>query len=299
MNILRDFISYNKHERRGIVVLIAIIVILIGIRIYVYVQQSSFNDVMSNITIIKTKSPSKTISQPVKLKNKYPNSFFKFDPNTASKNDLKALGFSSRNISTIINYRDKGGNFKSPKDLYGIYGIEKELVDLLINFIEINPIIKFDKTKIDSSTAKIFKEEKPKTSSFSPIEINEADSGAIIQLKGIGVVLTGRIIKYRHMLGGFYAKNQLKEVYGISDELYKSIEPFVRIDSTKISQIPINSSSYKELIRHPYLTPTHVKSILHYRKLMGTFSEFNDLTRNFIITKEEAQKIAPYIYIDN
>jgi hypothetical protein len=37
-------------------------------------------------------------------------------------------------------------------------------------------------------------------------------------------VFSKRIVNYREKLGGFISKEQIREVYGISNELYQSIE---------------------------------------------------------------------------
>jgi competence protein ComEA len=50
------------------------------------------------------------------------------------------------------------------------------------------------------------------------VELNAADSAKLTTIDGIGGAFAKRIIYYRERLGGFIAKEQLKEVFGI-DEL--------------------------------------------------------------------------------
>ena len=67
---------------------------------------------------------------------------------------------------------------------------------------------------------------------FPKIELNSADSAALVQLYGIGPVLSRRIIKYRTSLGGrFHSVEQLKNVYGLSEETFQNILPHVWIDT--------------------------------------------------------------------
>ena len=64
------------------------------------------------------------------------------------------------------------------------------------------------------------------------VEINNADTTELKKLRGIGSVLSKRIVKYRKMLGGFKDVEQLKKVYGLSEETYQEILPHIWIDTS-------------------------------------------------------------------
>jgi competence ComEA-like helix-hairpin-helix protein len=127
------------------------------------------------------------------------------------------------------------------------------------------------------------------------IDINTSDSATLVTLPGIGQVLSARIIKYRHLLGGFARIEQLKEVYGLSPETFEMIKGRVVADSTRITRININSATYKELIRLPYFEKYEVSAILKYRELKGRLAGIDDLTDNKLITMEKAIKVGPYL----
>jgi DNA uptake protein ComE-like DNA-binding protein len=127
------------------------------------------------------------------------------------------------------------------------------------------------------------------------IDLNTSDSVLLVTLPGIGPVLSGRIIKYRHLLGGFARVEQLREVYGLAPETYDIIKNRVFADSTKITMISINSAVYKEIIRFPYFEKYEVTSILKYRELKGRITGINDLIDNKLITREKALKVRPYL----
>ncbi len=129
----------------------------------------------------------------------------------------------------------------------------------------------------------------------SLIELNSSDSAALVSLPGIGPVLSARIIKYRHLLGGFARIGQLKEVYGLPEETFELIKNRLYIDSTLVVRININSAGYKELSHIHYLEQYDVKAILKYRELKGRINSINDLTDNKLITVEKAMKVVPYI----
>src|SRR5665647_1059817 len=47
------------------------------------------------------------------------------------------------------------------------------------------------------------------------LDLNSADSLHLLEIPGIGPVFASRIIRYRTLLGGYYAVDQLREVYGM------------------------------------------------------------------------------------
>ena len=77
--------------------------------------------------------------------------------------------------------------------------------------------------------------------------INSCDSASLEALPGLGPVLSARIIRYRNLLGGFASVNQLREVYGLSEETYELISGMLTADSADISKININNADYRGL----------------------------------------------------
>ena len=55
------------------------------------------------------------------------------------------------------------------------------------------------------------------------MDINLADSATFTLLRGLGPVLSARIVKYRRAKGGFDSIGEVKRIYGISEELYAQI----------------------------------------------------------------------------
>lgn len=127
------------------------------------------------------------------------------------------------------------------------------------------------------------------------MDINLSDSASLVGLPGIGPVLSGRIIKYRKLLGGFARIEQLKEVYGLPEGTFDVIKGMVFADSTLISRININTAVYKELARLHYLEKYEITAILKYRQIKGRINNISDLTDNKLITVEKARKAGPYL----
>jgi len=109
------------------------------------------------------------------------------------------------------------------------------------------------------------------------IEINSADSLALLDLPGIGPVFAKRIIKYRQMLGGFAYPEQLKEVYGMDSARLSGFIKQIRIDTSGIRRIDINKATFKELLAHPYLEYEQVKAIARFRDKKGLLGSPGEL----------------------
>lgn len=128
-----------------------------------------------------------------------------------------------------------------------------------------------------------------------PIDINRADSVQLLPLPGIGPVYAGRIIKYRNLLGGFVRVEQLLEVYGISEETLGLIRDKIYTDTSAIRKIQLDSASFRELLRHPYLELADVKAMVEYRDFTGIIQSPRELLDNSILPDSLLQRVLPYL----
>lgn len=131
---------------------------------------------------------------------------------------------------------------------------------------------------------------------FKPIDINVADSIELKSIRGIGSVLSSRIIKYRNWLGGFKSKNQLKEVYGLNDSLLLALDTLVFVSPDyKPQLLDINNLSAAELKRHPYISYNIAKALDAYKFQHGSISSIDDLRKVKLMDSITLQKLLPYL----
>lgn len=204
---------------------------------------------------------------------------FHFDPNSASREDWERLGLPPRLTSTILNYRRKGGEFRSADDLKRIYGMPVELAERL------RPYVQLKKTTRSAVKRKTLR---------PPLLINSADSLDWMGLPGIGPALSSRILKYRQLLGGFVAVSQVAEVYGLKDSVYQTLLPHLQLDTTELRPIAVNRATQEELARHPYIRWKIAKAIVRYRTGNGRFRSLADLARIHFLDTSLLNKLAPY-----
>jgi competence ComEA-like helix-hairpin-helix protein len=136
----------------------------------------------------------------------------------------------------------------------------------------------------------------PDTVAFIPkVEINHATATDLVKLYGIGPVLSERIIKYRNLLGGFYALGQMEEVYGLTPETLCGIADQLVIDSTALILININFAEAGELAKHPYLGWKDANRIIGYREKNGFIEDKFHLLKDSVLSREIFKKVSPYL----
>lgn len=221
---------------------------------------------------------------------------FYFDPNTLPVNDWKRLGLRDKTIRTIQNYLQKGGRFRKPEDLQRIYGLSAEQYKRIESYIRISGM---DVARNDFTFPEEFKPVKKESRTYSIIDINTADTTAFINLPGIGSKLAARIVSFRDKLGGFYSIEQVAETFGLADSTFQKIKPFLRLGTTGIKKIGINTITLDELKTHPYIRFSIASAIIAFRNEHGPFQKVEDIKKVMAVTEEIYKKCYPYLSILN
>ncbi len=240
----------------------------------IYGMNDSIFALIKNHIHIESKPEPSLKSAPVKVLSG------NFDPNSASSADLKQFGFSNYQANNLLGYREKGGVFHNTTDVLKIYGIDSAFYERISKYILIQPI-------------EVKKVLEPK--SEISIELNTADSVDLLQLKGIGATYAARIIKYRNLLGGYYSKKQLSEIYNFPEETYARIQSQIDVDTLQIVKLRVNFAEFSELIRHPYLNKVQVTALLDSRETNGPLKNISELHEIKAFDIETIKKISPYI----
>jgi len=127
------------------------------------------------------------------------------------------------------------------------------------------------------------------------IEINTSDTLQLMKIPGIGSAFAKRITSYRNLLGGYFRLEQLQEVYGMYEELYEKITPYLQTDTSVITQIPVNTASIDKLRLHPYINFYQAKAIVEMRKKKGKLENINELYLLEEFTTDDLEKIKHYL----
>jgi DNA uptake protein ComE-like DNA-binding protein len=142
---------------------------------------------------------------------------------------------------------------------------------------------------------KKFKPPRPVKKRIEPFDINSADTSAFIELPGIGSKLAARIVLFREKLGGFYNVQQLREVYGVQDSVYRKIAPYLICTPGNVKKIDINNAEKETLKVHPYIRWQMANALVAYRDQHGAFHSEKDLLKLENIDGDALKKMIPYI----
>ncbi len=224
---------------------------------------------------------------------------FYFDPNALSPEGWKKLGVRDKTIVTIQKYLSKGGKFRQADDLKKIYGLHKDEAARLLPFVRLRGNTEERKAENYASGYPRRTDLHTPVKKYAPaqVDVNLADTSAFIDLPGIGSTLASRIVRFREKLGGFYAVDQLSEVYGLSDSTYQMIKPRLELSKGGVKLININRAEIGELKQHPYFNWNTANAVIEYRRQHGNFERVEDLENVDAFTPELLKKIAPYLSV--
>lgn len=233
-NPLKEWFIFTRRDRNAAFILLALLVIIIilpwflpskklDIHINTALQAELDRYQQQNTQPLYADAYADTTgadSVPVKL--------FYFDPNNLSEEGFIKLGLPSKTVNTIINYRNKGGHFKTPEDIRKIYGLSKADANRIIPYIRIAPPLQQTAFEtIEQPQPSEASKQIHQTNRFKETEINTASVEDWKAFPGIGDVLANRIVKFRTSMGGFTSVEQVAKTYGLSDSVFQMIKPYL------------------------------------------------------------------------
>jgi len=276
--MLKSFFNLTKKERKASVYFIMLMLVLLMVKYWassdkntvvseVFVEQVADEVVLKEISQTRNKkaSPERFVENKKKIKidsRARVNVTSFFDPNRMAQSDWVSFGLSEKQAVTMMRFIDSRGGVVEAEELLDVYVLSKEDKEVLVSWC-----------RIDKES------------------VNEWEQADFKRIKGVGEVLTLRIMKYRDKLGGFYSLNQLNEVYGLDSSVVNKIKERTKI--TVVNSIAINSWSYRELMNHPYIAKSEAKLIIKQR----TIAPFKEESQLFEVFSDEKkiERLKPYI----
>jgi competence ComEA-like helix-hairpin-helix protein len=130
------------------------------------------------------------------------------------------------------------------------------------------------------------------------VNINAADSAQWERLPGIGPSFARRIVRYRNRLGGFHSVQQVSEVYGLADSVFKKIQPFLRLGDVSLRKLSLNDTDEKSFALHPYINTNLARLIIRYRSAHGPFRQVETLRALALVDDSIYRKIEKYLTVN-
>lgn len=301
--IIREYFSFTKNERIGLIILVVLIgLILAANHLIFYFEKPGEIDpdkFQKLIALLEEKDRGSEESSEAYL--------FAFDPNVIDSIRLDSLRLPFYVKRNLLSYRSKGGRFYKASDFRKIYGMNDSIFDTIRPYIQIadehqvrfKPQVERERPQESQEPQEQLPDKQEPKARGEPIEINTATAEELKELRGIGEVLSVRIVKYRQLLGGFSRLDQLHEVYGLKPETIGNILPYLILDSARVVRININFASAEELARHPYISYEFAKALVRFRSENGFVNELQTLHERELISEEDFQRISPYLRTKN
>lgn len=300
--IIRDYFSFNKNERIGLIILLSfILIVLIANKLIYYFETPAkadlqkFQQILDEIEIAGREKA---------VEPQFGGSFFSFDPNTIDQARLDSFRLPPNIKRNLLAYRAKGGKFYGVNDLRKIYGMNDSIFDAVKEYVHVELIHQQNKLPVQKQAAQADNSteaalEKPENTKMAvqiePVELNSATAADLEKLSGIGEKLSERIVKYRDLLGGFSELGQLSEVYGLKPETIERILPYLRLDSELIEKINVNFADAQQLAKHPYITQETARAIIGFRSQSGFINDISVLQLKNVLDESNYKKIYPYL----
>lgn len=210
--------------------------------VYIYKEFRSSADAGGEDTLVQTSSRSRAAHSPrvEQVRNNVPRAKvenFRFNPNTASVEELCRLGFSPKQARSIDSYRKKGGRFRRKADFAASFVVSDSIFRRLEPYIDI-PLV----------------------------DLNVADSAAFDALPGIGGWYASKMVEYRSLLGGYSFKEQLMEIWRFDRERFDALSDLIEVSEENMMPYPLWTLPEDSLRKHPYIGDYAASDIVLYRE---------------------------------
>ncbi len=297
MRKLAEYFQLTQKEQRGMLFLICILFLLFLAHVFLplFFPKKEIQIRIEHFPVTETADPDSKVkaysaNKPI-YRGKPKTELFRFDPNTLDKEGWQRLGLSSKQAQVIINYRNKGGRFYKKEDLKKIYSLHEEKLQEILPYAEIAELEKSDFVAAKPN----FERKEFAKKRIRVVEINSSDSLAFMELHGIGPSFSRRIVRFREALGGFVKVEQIAEVYGLPEETFQDILPYLSIDTSLVKRLEINHVNQSDLGKHPYVKYKRAQTIINYRKQHGAFKSMADLRKVLSLDEDFFRKIELYL----
>jgi DNA uptake protein ComE-like DNA-binding protein len=296
-----NLFAFTKQERSGVFYLLLMVVLLqlgywLLLRLPAKSEEKPF--VLDKATQAQIDSLKQRISARDSLK------LYPFNPNYITDYRGYVLGLKVVELERLSAYRSEGKFINSAVEFQQVTQISDSLLKVLSPFFKFPVWSGNNATKTGLASDKaIFNEYGkvlPARKNAGPLapksDLNLATREDLMSVNGIGEVLSTRIIKFRDRLGGFWAVDQLYDVYGLEPEVVtKALERFEVITLPEVEKININEASAEEMSRLIYISPKLARHIVAYRQRNGSIDSFDELSAIEDFPAEKIERIRLYL----
>lgn len=298
-NQIREYFYYTRSERNGALILLLLILgCCLAPRYYPFLVESPADADCAP-------GPSVAVAVSNRTEEPPPSSAgepFFFDPNTAGEEALLALGLPPPVVHTMLNYRRKGGRFDTKTDLQKIYGLKAGLYERLAPYVRIET----EREEEEEPPPASGPETAPEAFPFDP---NRAGREELLAL-GLPERTVNTWLNYREKGGRFHQTTDLQKIYGLREEDYDRLAPYVHIaeaspqpprpesyEEAPPPSVDINRAGAADWERLRGIGPAYAGRILRFREALGGFSSVKQVAETYGLPDSTFQAIRPFLQL--
>lgn len=240
---------------------------------------------------------------------------FAFDPNTLSRDSFLLLGLPERTVNTIIKYREKVSPFYDAESLRRIYTLSDADYRRLAPYVRIGNPPSGAPAAVKGPQAA----EGPAGPVLNPFPFdpNTAGEEELLRL-GLPEQLAHNILKYREKGGRFRQPEALRKIYGMQEDIYQAIAPFIEIEDTSpalakaVKQaeasprpfehiapppaiIDVNQANEEEWQQLKGIGPGYARRITRFRDQLGGFASIGQVGETYGLPDSVFQQLRPQL----
>ena len=263
MNIFKSHFWYNKSQRNGILFLAICIIILQSIIVFGDFSSNDKTDL--NSSRVAAFNQQLDSLQAIEIENRKPKTY-PFNPNYITDYKGERLGMSLIEIDRLLAFRKQNKFINSKYEFQQVTKVSDTLLNKIAPYFKFPDWVVKEKHAPNEFLQATIRSKNKYKKSISTTDINKATAEDFKTITGIGSAFSDRIIKYRTKLQGFSFNSQLKEVWGLDAEVAEKVLSTFKVEESPfIQKININTVTFKELLKNPYIDYDLCKKIFEYR----------------------------------
>ncbi len=228
--------SFRQVERYGLVLLIAVLLGFSGWRYFRHSHRRPVAAVAPETVAATTDTVSyRSTGTSVPRRD----TLFRFDPNTATKDELVSLGFSPKQAQVILNYRAKGGRFRDADDFRRCYVLSDTMYRRLRPWVAIPAVGAGTAASTAQNTApdKVQVDTLGHEVKADPLFMFDPNTVSVeqLQLLGFSSKQAAVIDNYRKAGAVFRRPDDFKRSYVVNDYMFNRLRPYIAIDTALLT----------------------------------------------------------------
>ena len=331
----REFLYFQKSDRKVIVVALCVIVVALVAIFFLGRNTTTAPDWVGQDTLARQSGNGGPLStgSAESLDGVYAPERFNFDPNTADSTQLLRLGLQPWQVRNILKYRAKGGVYRQPEDFARVYGLTVKQFRELRPYIHISPDYRpasevygrhqsYPSVRNGYGARPSEDHRRPSDGHWGSSQTTGEQTATgqtsyardtvryPIKLKAGEVVALNvadtTMLKKVPGIGSYYARR----IVGYRDRLggFAHVEQLLEIEgfpeealsffdigTGPTRRLNLNKLTLSQLRSHPYINFYQAKAIVDRRRLKGPLHSLDELSLLDEFPAQDLERLAPYV----